>query len=226
MNPDLRGSAAHVLVDDLAAVPIDAADRHHLGSVLRLRGGELVTATDGQGRWRRCRWSADGTLAPDGPIVVDERASGRQPVTVACAIPKGDRPEWIVEKLSEIGVDTVVWLETRRGVVCWTAERASKNRERLAKIARAAAMQSRRTTVMAVEGPASLAAVLVRPGVAIADPDGEQQLPEGARTVVVGPEGGFDPDEVPSGLPRVRLAPTVLRVETAAILAGSLLVAR
>ncbi len=223
MNPGLRGSAAHVVVDDLAAPLLDAADRHHLRSVLRLRPGEAVTATDGQGRWVLCRWNGDGALAVDGPVVDEPR---RRPVTVACAIPKGERPEWIVEKLTEIGVDRLVWVETQRSVVRWTAERAARNRQRLAKVARAAAMQSRRTTLLTIDGPMALGDVLASGAVAIADPNGSAWLPADVDTVVIGPEGGFDAAETPPDLPRVALASTILRVETAAFLAGYLLIAR
>ena len=226
MNPDLRGSAAHVLVDDISAPSLGPNDRHHLGAVLRLRAGELVTATDGLGRWVRCRWAGDGVLQVDGPIVEPAPTVAGRPVTVACAIPKGDRPEWIVEKLTEIGVDRIVWVETARGVVRWTGDRAAKNRDRLAKVARSAAMQSRRTSMPSVEGPLPLAALIAEAGTVVADPDGSAMLPEGAHTVVVGPEGGFDPSELPPDVPRVSLGSTVLRVETAAFLAGYLLVSR
>jgi len=223
VNPDLRGSAAHVRVDDVTAPLLDPSDRHHLRAVLRLRAGEPVTATDGAGRWVRCRWEGDGVLVPDGPVV--EERGGAHEVTVACAIPKGDRPEWIVEKLTEIGVDRIVFVETARSVVRWNAERAEKNRLRLEKVARAAAMQSRRVRLPRIEGPVPLAAV-VASGAAIADPDGEPALPPGCQTLVVGPEGGFDPAELPREVPRVSLAATILRVETAAFLAGYLLIPR
>ena len=68
MIPALRDSAAHVFVDDLAVPVPDDADLHHLSHVLRLRGGESVSACDGAGRWRTCEWR-DGTLRPTGEIV-------------------------------------------------------------------------------------------------------------------------------------------------------------
>ncbi|HEY2300810.1 MAG TPA: RNA methyltransferase PUA domain-containing protein, partial [Acidimicrobiales bacterium] len=56
------GSAAHVFVDSLApsALELGDEDRHHLERVLRLRRGEEVTASDGRGRWCRCRYAGSG----------------------------------------------------------------------------------------------------------------------------------------------------------------------
>src|SRR5207248_10476150 len=91
-------AAAHVFVADLDALELDADDAHHLSRSLRLRPGELVTAADGAGRWRRCTWTGAG-LEADGTVAFDQRPAPA--LTVAFAIPKGDRPEWIVQKLTE-----------------------------------------------------------------------------------------------------------------------------
>ena len=102
MNPTLRRAGAHVLVDDVTRPTLDDAAGHHLFRVLRIGDGETVTVTDGAGHWRSCRARA-GTIEPDGEMAFVPRRA--EPITVAVAIPKQDRPEWLVQKLTELGVD-------------------------------------------------------------------------------------------------------------------------
>lgn len=54
------GAVAQVFVDDLDGIVVSPDDEHHLGSVLRLRPGEIVVASDGAGRWRPCRFRGAG----------------------------------------------------------------------------------------------------------------------------------------------------------------------
>lgn len=211
-------AAAHVFVDDLGAPVLDEADRHHLQRVLRLRDGEEVTASDGHGGLLRCRWAA-GEIEADGEVV---REPIRPPVTVAFAPVKGDRPEWAVQKLTELGVDRIVALACERSVVRWDDERAVRHLQRWARIAREAAMQSRRVWLPTIDDAmATPAALAATPGAVLAD-QGAEPLPETAEAVLVGPEGGWSDDER-GLLPRARLTATVLRTETAAVAAGALL---
>lgn len=215
MNPLLRSSAAHVFVSSLSAPVPDPDDAHHLFRVLRLRDGEVVTVSEGQGGWR-CTEVAGGTLRPTGEEV--REAPARQ-CTIAVAIPKGDRLDWMVQKLTEIGVSRIILLHCARSVVRWPAERAERQLVRLGRVAREAAAQSRRTWLPVLEGPLPFASVAGMLGTVLADPDGEPLV--AASVVVIGPEGGFTTEELGAGLPTVRLADTVLRVETAAILAAA-----
>jgi len=233
MNPVLRDSVAHVFVDDLAAPQLNDNDRHHLGRVLRVREGEGITASDGRGGWRACEWH-DGDLRIAGDILSTPAPPSR--VGVAFVPVKGDRNDWAVQKLTEIGVDDIVLLApTRRSVVRWS--NAEKQLEKLRAVAREAAMQSRRTWLPSVAGPLSLADALVTPGAAVADPTGTAlsavaaHATDPAQTaapslIIIGPEGGFDADEIPPTAARVSLGDTILRAETATLVAATLLVAR
>jgi 16S rRNA (uracil1498-N3)-methyltransferase len=217
----LRRSAAHVVVtaealDDGTGATLEAADHHHLAAVLRLRPGEAVTATDGAGRWRPYRWTGAG-LAVDG-AVVDEPAPAPA-VTVGFAPTKGDRPEWTVQKLTELGVDEIVVLRAERSVVRWEGGRAAQAVSRLERVAREAAMQSRRCHVPHIRPPTRLADVA---GAAIAEPGGMPPSLDHP-VVLVGPEGGWSERELALELPRVALGPLVLRAETAALAAAVLL---
>lgn len=218
----MRSSSAHVFVDDLEAPALDPDDRHHLGRVLRLRAGEAVSVSDGRGRWRPCTWTADGGLECAGEVVHEERPAPA--VTVAFAPVKGDRPEWVVQKLTEVGVDRIVPLGTARGVVRWEGERAARGLERLRRVARSAAMQSRRAWLPEVAAMVPFAEAVAWEGCALAEPGGDP--PTLSRPIVlVGPEGGWAPEEASVQVPRMGLGPTILRAETAALAAGVLLCA-
>lgn len=212
--------AALAFVTDLSAPELDDADRHHLARVLRLRAGEVIGVADGRGAWRLARFGPVLELAGS----VQEERVALPSIGVAFALVKGDRPELVVQKLTELGVDVIVPFAAARSVVHWDADRAARHHDRLVKVAREAAMQCRRPRLPVVEPLRAFADVVVRPGAALATLGG--QLPTLATPfVVVGPEGGWSPEELDAPLPRVGLAPYVLRSETAAITAGALLAA-
>lgn len=213
---------AHVFVDDLELLELAPADRHHLERVLRLRPGDPVTVSDGRGGLQPCVLGAGGRLEPIGPPIRQGRPAPA--ITVAMAPTKGERPEWAVQKLTEAGVDEIVVFLADRSVVRWEGERARRHLARLARLAREAAMQSRRAWLPEVRGVASFAALAARPGAALADPGG---APPSLSTpvVLVGPEGGWSDAELSRGLPQVALGDGVLRAETAAVAAGVLLTA-
>ena len=144
-----------MVVEGLGKGRLDADDRRHLVSVLRLREGEAVSLVDGHGWRQACTFGPGGKLEPDGEPVWEP--PGRPAVTVAFAVPKGDRAEWAVQKLTEIGVDRIVLIAAQRSVVRWSGDRAGRHLERLRAVARAATCQSRRAWLPAVEGPVTLA---------------------------------------------------------------------
>lgn len=213
---------AHAFVSDLEVPALDPSDHHHLERVLRLRAGEPVTVSDGAGRWRACRWTAIGGLAADGGIVVDDPPAPE--VTVGLALTKGERPEWAVQKLTELGVDRIRLLAADRSVVRWHGGRRAGHIERLRRVAREAAMQSRRTRLPDVGGVVAFAELVdvEGSGVAMAQRGGDPPSLDHP-TVLVGPEGGWSPEELSCGLPAVGLGGTVLRAETAAVVAGAVL---
>lgn len=228
----LRRAAALVFVEDLEAPAAGPEDAHHLLHVLRLRPDEIVAAGDGQGRWRPCVLHTAGgrhdrgplALAPAGAIAT--APAGAPPVAVAFALQKGDRTDWTVQKLTECGVDVIVPLLSARTVVRLDEEARARRGERLRRIAREAAGQARRTTLPEVTDPLPLAAAVRRLEAlgtpAFAEPGGGAL--GAARAVLVGPEGGWTPEELASAGHRVDLGPFVLRAETAALVAGVLLV--
>lgn len=224
-----RLAAAHVFVQDIAHPNLDDVDAHHLLRVLRLRPGEIVTASDGRGSWRVCAISAAGDLETTSDDIRVEAAT-RMPITVAFGVTKADKPESVVQKLTEIGVDHIAPVVMEHSVVRWDADKIERQHERFLKVAREAAMQSRQVylpTVHRVLGsvPELLDAPLItgQPGaVAAADPAGDGDL-LGLTAIVVGPEGGFAASELDRFERLVALPGGVLRAETAAVAAGILL---
>ncbi len=208
-----------MFVADVERPELDPHDRHHLERVLRLRAGDAITVSDGEGRWRPCRLGP--ALSPDGEVVVEPAPS--PPLAVAFALTKGAKPELTVQKLTELGVDRIVPFAAARSVVRWAEPERPRHVERLRRVAREAASQSRRAWLPEVEELATFAALVARPGATLADPDGDR--PSLAALVLVGPEGGWAPEELALGAPRMKLGPHVLRAETASIAVGALLAA-
>ena len=221
MNPALRRSSAHVFVESLTAPALEADDARHLERVLRLRVGEPISVSDGRGAWRICRFQTGGGLEPDTEIVTEP--AGWPRITIGFALPKADRPEWIVQKLTEVGVDDIIVLYTARSVTRWDDERVDRQLAKLARIAREAAMQSRRLFLPLINGPVRLDAAL-GDGVALAETDGGP-LALASPTVLIGPEGGWTDAELIATPAHVGLGDTILRVETAALAAAAGLVA-
>ena len=212
--------APHIFVDDLDVLELDPADDHHL-RVLRIAFGASVIACDGQGTWRLCR-RTEHAIEPDGPVTSSERPSPG--IAIAFALTKGDKPEFVVQKLTELGVDRIVPFFAERSVVRWDDARAQRNLERLRRVAREAAMQSRRVTLPVLTDVGSVAGITAQ-GFVRADRGGR---PLGLQhcSVAIGPEGGWSDEERRAWPASVALGPTVLRAETAAIAAAAVLTAQ
>ena len=114
-------------------------DRHHLARVLRVRDGEPMVVCDGAGRWRRSRFGDDAAIE-EGLGDVEVVPAPAPLLQIGFALIKGDRPELVVQKLTELGVDRIVPFTSDHGVVRWDAKRAQRQHERFERIAREARM--------------------------------------------------------------------------------------
>ena len=224
-----RHAAAHVFVRDLALPVLEDSDAHHLLRVLRVRPGETVTVSNGRGEWRTCSMSSRSELEPIDDMLHAEPVAAR-PITVAFGVTKSDKPEIVVQKLTELGVDHIVPVMLDHSVVRWDGDKIERHHERFVKVSREAAMQSRQVFLSVVHRVVpDLDTLLTEPLmtgqwglVALADPDGSSEL-NGVSALILGPEGGFSERELALVDARVSLVGGVLRAETAAIAAGVLL---
>ena len=228
-----RGAAVITLLVPPGAMPgrreaVDLAEGHHL-RVRRAAPGERVALRDGAGL------VGTGRLVSDGrEWVVDVEAVERRarPAELTLAIGAGDRDRfaWLVEKAVELGVTTVVPLETER-----TVSVASRVRDahlpKLRRQALEAIKQCGAAWALEVDAPQPLAAFVARtePGIHwLADASGAAPpatLDGSAVTVVIGPEGGLTEPErgllLSAGYRPLALAPHTLRFETAALAAAA-----
>jgi 16S rRNA (uracil1498-N3)-methyltransferase len=236
----LRRAAGFVYVENLDAPQPSEDDTHHLLHVLRLRAGEAVIAADGAGSFVPCviregvsasrgRGRADASspdvLEVSGVVQSFDQETRKR---VAFALPKGERAEWTVQKLTEIGIADIVPLLTDRTVVRLSAAESLRRAERFRRIAREAGAQSRRLHLPVVAVPTTMEALLetldtADGEIAIAEPGGGP-LTSAIATVLVGPEGGWSERELEVIPNRISLGSGVLRTETAALVAATLLV--
>lgn len=139
-------------------------------------------------------------------------------LTLAVAPPDAkDRQRWLVEKSTELGVARIRWLRTRFGQA--RLPRPDKARAWM----QSALEQSRRTRVTLVDADWSELSDLG--DFVAADQTGTAFGPEGSITVAIGPEGGWAPSELPPTTPVISLGDSVLRTETAAVVAAALFAA-
>ena len=210
---------------------LEGDEARHLSRVLRANVDDAIRVFDGRGSEWMAVIRAIGRDRVD--LALGERVVGEPPgrgtdirLSIAAALPKGDRQKWMVEKLTELGVERLVPLCTHRGV----AEATPAAVERLRRTVIEACKQCGRNTLMEIADPATVARCLSQkpPAVAglIADPAGSFAAAAlesigGEAIVLVGPEGGFTAEEraaaVAAGFTPVSLGPYILRIETAAV---------
>jgi 16S rRNA (uracil1498-N3)-methyltransferase len=212
--------------------PLDAGrfllqgpEAHHLAVVSRIRVGENVVLFTGDGR----EWPARVVRVGKREVELDlepprqiSRELGFQ-LIVACPLPKGDRGQFLIEKLTELGVTAYIPLETRRSVIAVGESRV----EKLQRYVIEASKQCGRNRLMEIWQPRSWIDLVADPALPprrwLGHGAGERIGPGQAMDAVlaVGPEGGFTPEEVEAartaGWTLVSLGPRTLRIETAAL---------
>jgi 16S rRNA (uracil1498-N3)-methyltransferase len=213
-------------------VVVEGSEAHHLATVCRLHAGDQVCLFNGDGRQypavvlaadkRSVELEVQGVEAPARELPMQ--------LEVAVPLPRGDRAQFLVEKLTELGVGRLVPLSTARSVL---GTREVK-REKLQRWVIEASKQCGRNVLMEIAGAVDWKDYcrrddlprlrwIAHPGIAgdMASLAAEAECPE-PLAVAVGPEGGFTEEEVESartyGWKPVSLGPRILRVETAALL--------
>ncbi|MEQ8633500.1 RsmE family RNA methyltransferase [Gimesia maris] len=222
---------------DVDQLLLDGSEAHHLLHVLRMQAGDTVLVFNGTGA------EAEGVISKTSRKTVEVQVTARHaaqagsqtPLILATAVPKGDRFRWLVEKAAELGVTKLVPLLTRRSSVDPGQNRLKKLQQTIV----SAAKQSGQIQLMELaevqkwdEFLSEISQTECR--LLIADPAGSGvdffrsgEKGESPVVILIGPEGGFTPDELQSaqekGAKSVRLSEGILRIETAAILFAGLI---
>ena len=216
----------HVNIDlSPGQIFIDGPEAHHLGTVCRIRPGDRVCLFNGDGH----EYPATVIEVSRRDVVVDvtERRSplreNASRLHIATALPKGDRAQFLVEKLTELGVAVLTPLVTERTVV----QPREGKMEKLERYVIEASKQCGRNVLMRIEPPrkwADLVQDATLPRLRyVAHPDTPTggAMEGGDRIVAIGPEGGLTDAEVAlaldAGWRTVSLGPRILRIETAAM---------
>jgi 16S rRNA (uracil1498-N3)-methyltransferase len=228
---------------NVSRVRLEGREAHHLTNVLRGQPGDEVILFDGAGLQARARilqiqpatqsgsnGTAELEILEAGPAASETCV----PITLATAVPKGDRFEWLVEKATELGVSRLIPLVTERSIVNPGAGKLEKLRHAVV----AASKQSGRSRLMEITDPVSWHDFLKREIPAtqfcLADPSGETASThtwsvDQPLILAIGPEGGLTDREVTAalnaGARTLRLGHQILRIETAAIALTAVLVA-
>jgi 16S rRNA (uracil1498-N3)-methyltransferase len=210
---------------------VDGPEAHHLVVVCRVRPGDEVCLFNGDGREYPARVIETGkrrVLLEVLRVEEPSREVGYR-LEVAAPLPKGDRGQFLIEKLTELGVTSFTPLQTARSVV----QPREAKLEKLQRHVIEASKQCGRNVLMRIQPLTAWDTYCVSPSLPhvrlIAHPSAECGTRNAERTdiaLAVGPEGGFTEEEVSlalkAGWGAVGLGPRILRIETAALAMAAL----
>lgn len=229
---------------DPTPLPLSAADTHHIASVLRMRAGEEIVVVEFGGEV----WAMRLMIVDPEAIVASriERLphTDEPQVVLFQGVGKGEKVAEVVQGAVEVGVAEVVPVISARSIAKIPADKRAERGDRLRRVAEAAAKQSQRNGVPFVADPLPMrdafalmaeCDVLLVAWEEAADAPGIREALERAHAhetlrvgIVIGPEGGFTAEEIAEldelGAKRVTLGATILRTETAGVVATALAV--
>jgi 16S rRNA (uracil1498-N3)-methyltransferase len=219
---------------------LDEDQAHHATQVMRMAIGDLVHLFDSNGNEYIARIQQIEKKSLTFVVLETKSADdlSHPMICVAACLPKGDRQKFMIEKLVELGVDQFIPLRANRSVAVASVNVISRHRKGVIE----ATKQCGRKRLMELSSEQSLSELIEATSEEatwlrlLANPSGESSLSDiematQPRVVVaIGPEGGFDNLEnemlVRANWKRVRVGNSILRIETAAIAAAALLIAK
>ena len=191
---------------------LSSRESRHAIRALRLEAGDPVTVFDASTSWTGRIESVRGRVTVR--VLEEVPPVTLPPVRVAAAVPKGNRMDWMVEKLAELGVTELVPVRFARSVATVSETR----RRRLERVAVAAAKQSG-APLMTIFSERDVGEIPA--DVLLLDPSASRPVGTGEGMILVGPEGGLTAAEEARFNRRATLGPTVLRIESAAVVAAA-----
>lgn len=204
----------------------------HLLRVLRMGLGDACVVFNGDGADYEARIVTLGKRGAEVEVMARREVGNESPlrITLAQAIARGEKMDWVLQKATELGVAAIVPIITERTEVKLDAERGEKRRQHWCGVIAAACEQSGRTRLPELATPKTLSDWLVTVAAAgwYLDPDAQAGLRDidanaMALTLVIGPEGGLGERDLAmlrtAGFRGLRLGPRVLRTETAGLAA-------
>ena len=215
----------------------------HLRESLRLQPGERLSVTDDRGT----RYQTEIVEVTHGILTGRILDSTSAPATtgpsiiLAQALLKGEKMDWVIQKATELGTERIVPVLASHSVVRPRADRIEHQRARWQRIALEAAQQSERWSVPAIDEPATMTRLLsdsstARSKIMLAERSSGSSLNRVALSntgdiwLLIGPEGGWEDKELDQALGEgfvpINLGPRILRAETAAVAAMSVLQSR
>ncbi len=221
---------------DKSELILDSNATRHVANVLRLRNGEQLTIFDGNGGEHPATISriSKREVAVTLSDRIDREVESSLQITLAQGISKGDRMDFAIQKSVELGVSRIIPVHTSRSVVSLKGERLEKKMRHWEGVVISACEQCGRNTLPMLERPQSLEEVLNQEQAGtrlLLDHRAERGFSAldkaGKLTLLIGPEGGLSDVERQSalrcGYQAIRMGPRVLRTETAALAALSIL---
>ena len=209
----------HVLVGSLDHPVLSDEKQHHLKKVLRVNAGGAITATNGSGDWAVFNFN-DGSLEIVSELFTIPKST--LPATVAFSFTKSGKPDFTVQKLTELGVDRIALFPSENSVPRWNKSKLKKLTQRFTRISQSALEQSKGVWLPSLSFLSSFSQIADIPNICIADIEGDP-IDANHRCLAIGPEGGWSKAEYAHLLPKVALNPQVLRSETAAVAAGAVM---
>jgi 16S rRNA (uracil1498-N3)-methyltransferase len=219
-------------------VELDGDEGHHAVTVRRIRVGEKIELTDGNGRRAVCEVVAVGKKSLDARIeTVNVEQKPEVSFTVVQALAKGDRGDLALEILTEVGVDEITPWSAAHSIAKWDA--TDKGFLKWQRVVREASKQARRAwlpQICALHTTGEVATLLAGAELALVLHESAQnsisevKVPASGRVViVVGPEGGITAEELTTfsqaGAQIVRMGAPVMRTSTAGGVALGVLMA-
>lgn len=215
----------------------------HLRNSLRIKVGETILVTDGEDRRYRTVITSITKQSMTGRVIeIIPRPPRRAPsLILGQSLVKGEKMGWVIQKTTELGVQTIIPIQSQQSIVRLKADRVEAQIVRWQRIAREAAQQSEQWRVPTIARPRSLLSCVTQPSdrslslilterldrLATLSSIQLPPLLEGSILVLVGPEGGWTEEEVMSaqeaGAIPITLGTKILRAETAAILVMGIL---